>query len=94
MTRTYRALAALIAYPTEALQAATGEIAAVLAEEGLLPAPHRAAIDDLLESWPDATSTNSRSVTSRCSIAAARCRCTCSSMCMAKAAIAGKPWPI
>ena len=34
MARTYRALAALIAYPTEALQAATGEIAAVLAEEG------------------------------------------------------------
>jgi nitrate reductase delta subunit len=48
MARTYRALAALIAYPTEALQAATGEIAAVLAEEGLVPAPHRAAIDGLL----------------------------------------------
>jgi nitrate reductase molybdenum cofactor assembly chaperone NarJ/NarW len=48
MARTYRALAALIAYPTEALQAATGEIAAVLAEEGLVPAPRRAAIDDLL----------------------------------------------
>jgi nitrate reductase delta subunit len=48
MARTYRALAALIAYPTEALQAATGEIAAVLAEEGLVPAPHCAAIGDLL----------------------------------------------
>ena len=48
MARTYRALAALIAYPTEALQAATGEIAAVLAEEGLVPAPQRAAIDGLL----------------------------------------------
>jgi nitrate reductase delta subunit len=48
MARTYRALAALIAYPTEALQAATGEIAAVLAEELLVPAPQRAAIDDLL----------------------------------------------
>jgi nitrate reductase delta subunit len=48
MARTYRALAALIAYPTEALQAATGEIAAVFAEEGLVPAPHRAAIDGLL----------------------------------------------
>jgi nitrate reductase delta subunit len=48
MARTYRALAALIAYPTEALQAATGEIAAVLAEEGLVPTPRRAAIDDLL----------------------------------------------
>ena len=48
MARTYRALAALIAYPTDALQAATGEIAVVLAEEGLVPAPQRAAIDDLL----------------------------------------------
>lgn len=48
MARTYRALAALIAYPTEALQAATGEIAAVLADEGLIRAPQRAAIDVLL----------------------------------------------
>jgi nitrate reductase delta subunit len=48
MARTYRALAALIAYPTEALQAATGEIAAVLAEDGLVPAPRRFAIGDLL----------------------------------------------
>ncbi len=48
MTRSYRALAALITYPTEALQAATSEIAAVLAEEDLVPAARRAAIDDLL----------------------------------------------
>jgi nitrate reductase molybdenum cofactor assembly chaperone NarJ/NarW len=48
MARTYRALAALISYPTDALQAATGEIASVLAEEGLVPAPQRAAIDGLL----------------------------------------------
>lgn len=48
MARTYRALAALISYPTEALQSATGEIAAVLAEEDLVPAPQRAAIDGLL----------------------------------------------
>jgi nitrate reductase delta subunit len=53
MARTYRALAALIAYPTEALQAATGEIAAVLAEEGLVPAPHLAAIDVLLAELAD-----------------------------------------
>ena len=53
MARTYRALAALIAYPTEALQAATGEIAAVLAEEGLVPAPQRAAIDGLLAELAD-----------------------------------------
>jgi len=48
MARTYRALAALIAYPTDALQAATVEIASALAEEGLVPASHRAAIDVLL----------------------------------------------
>jgi nitrate reductase molybdenum cofactor assembly chaperone NarJ/NarW len=48
MARTYRALAALISYPTEALQAATGEIATVLAEEELVPAAQRAAIGGLL----------------------------------------------
>ncbi len=48
MALTYRALAALIAYPSEALQAATGEIAAVMAEEGLVTAQARAAIDVLL----------------------------------------------
>ena len=53
MARTYRALAAMIAYPTEALQAATAEIAAVLAEEDLVPAPRRAAIDGLLTELAD-----------------------------------------
>jgi nitrate reductase delta subunit len=48
MTRTYRALAALISYPTPALQAGTDEIAAVLADEDLVPGPQRAAIDGLL----------------------------------------------
>jgi nitrate reductase delta subunit len=48
MARTYRALAALISYPTEALQAAGSEIAAVLSEEGLIPRANRAAIDTLL----------------------------------------------
>ena len=53
MARTYRALSALIAYPTEELQAATGEIAAVLAEEGLVPAPQRIAIAHLLAELSD-----------------------------------------
>jgi nitrate reductase delta subunit len=48
MARTYRALAALISYPTEALQTATGEIATALAEEGMVPASLRAATDALL----------------------------------------------
>jgi nitrate reductase delta subunit len=48
MARTYRALAALISYPTEALQSAVGEIAAAFDAEGLIPQAHRAAIDTLL----------------------------------------------
>lgn len=49
MARTFRALASLISYPTEALQAATGEIAAALADEDMVPASHRAAIGVLLD---------------------------------------------
>src|SRR5690348_4437252 len=48
MARTWRALGALLSYPTEALQAATGEIAAVLADEALLSAKERTAIGALL----------------------------------------------
>lgn len=48
MARTYRALAALLSYPTEALQAATDEIATVLAAEGLVSSKRRAGIDVLL----------------------------------------------
>jgi nitrate reductase delta subunit len=48
MARTYKALAALISYPTEALQAATDEIAEVLAAEGLVSLSQRAGIADLL----------------------------------------------
>jgi len=48
MARTYRALAALLSYPTEALQGATEEIASVLIEERLIPQAHRAAIAVLL----------------------------------------------
>lgn len=48
MSRTYRALAALLSYPTPELQAATEEIAAVLAAEGLLPARPRTSLSPLL----------------------------------------------
>lgn len=48
MARTYRALAALLSYPTEALQAATDEIAEVLAEEAIVAAPQLAAIRSFL----------------------------------------------
>jgi nitrate reductase molybdenum cofactor assembly chaperone NarJ/NarW len=49
MARTYRALAALLSYPTEALQAVTGEIAEVLAGEAIVPAPRLAAIRAFLD---------------------------------------------
>jgi nitrate reductase delta subunit len=49
MARTYRALAALLSYPTEALQAATGEIAEALAGEAIVPdlAAIRTFLDDI-----------------------------------------------
>jgi nitrate reductase delta subunit len=49
MARTYRALSALLSYPTEALQAATGEVAAVLEAEGLVCASRRARLGILLQ---------------------------------------------
>ena len=48
MARTWRALGALLSYPTEELQGGTGEIAAALADEDIVPAPARAAIGGLL----------------------------------------------
>jgi nitrate reductase delta subunit len=49
MARTYRALGALLSYPTEALQAAAAEIADVLDTECLLPPAHRTALRSLLQ---------------------------------------------
>jgi nitrate reductase delta subunit len=49
MARTYRALAALLSYPTEALQAATDEIAEALAEEAIVATPQLAAIRTFLD---------------------------------------------
>lgn len=46
--KTYRALGALLTYPTDALIAALPEIRAAFVEEGLLSAPHVAAIDKLI----------------------------------------------
>ncbi len=54
MARTYRALAALLSYPTEALQAATVEIAAALAEEGIVPEPRLVEIRTFLGELADA----------------------------------------
>jgi nitrate reductase delta subunit len=51
MARTWRALAALLSYPTEDLRAATADIAAVIAEESILPlAAIRPLLDELAES--------------------------------------------
>lgn len=48
MARTWRALAALLAYPTAELQSATDEIAVVLQSDGLLSAAQRASLSNLL----------------------------------------------
>ncbi len=48
MARTWRALGALLAYPTEDLQAATDEIAKVLAEERIVSPARRVAVEELL----------------------------------------------
>jgi len=48
MARSYRALAALLSYPTEELQAAVEQIAAVLADENIVLKPERKAIQALL----------------------------------------------
>ena len=48
MARTYRALAALLSYPTAELLTATAEIAAILKEEALLPATSHATVAGFL----------------------------------------------
>lgn len=49
MVRTYRALAALLSYPTEALQRATEELASVLIGEGLVTPARQAGIIAFLD---------------------------------------------
>lgn len=49
MARTYRALASLLSYPTEALQAATDEIAAALSDEGIVTPTRQADIQSFLD---------------------------------------------
>ncbi len=48
MARTWRALGALLSYPTEELQAATAAIDTVLADEGIVSLQQREAIGNLL----------------------------------------------
>lgn len=51
MARTYRALAALLSYPTGAIQAAVPEIAAALEAEAMLPEASRTALAALLRDF-------------------------------------------
>ncbi|MFC7610769.1 nitrate reductase molybdenum cofactor assembly chaperone [Teichococcus aestuarii] len=51
MARTYRALAALLSYPTEAMRAAVPEIAAALEAEAMLPEASRTALAALLRDF-------------------------------------------
>jgi nitrate reductase delta subunit len=48
MTKTFKALGALLTYPTPALVAAAGEISAVVEQEERLPAKNKAALSDLV----------------------------------------------
>lgn len=49
MAKTYKALSALLTYPTAELQRAGEEIRQAIAEEGLVPPRDRAALDTLIE---------------------------------------------
>jgi len=49
MIRTLKVLSVLLTYPTAELQAAAPEMRAALAEEGLLPAAHRRAVEGLID---------------------------------------------
>lgn len=49
MLMTFKALSALLSYPTAELQAATGDVRAALAAERLLPAPALGALEPLLD---------------------------------------------
>jgi nitrate reductase molybdenum cofactor assembly chaperone NarJ/NarW len=54
MALTYRALAALLSYPTEDLRASAGELADVLVIEGMVKAPQRAALLAFLDEIAEA----------------------------------------
>ena len=49
MSKTFKALSALLSYPEEALQEATPELRKILDEEALLPRERRKALDALIE---------------------------------------------
>ena len=49
MSKTFKALSALLSYPEEVLQKAAPELRKVLDEEALLPPERRAALDTLIE---------------------------------------------
>ncbi len=49
MIITFKALSALLSYPSDALQAAVPEIRQVLADEAILPSPHMQALEPLIQ---------------------------------------------
>jgi len=49
MAKTFKALSALLTYPTADLQKAAGEIKQAIADEGLVPARDRAGLDTLID---------------------------------------------
>ena len=92
MTRTFKALSALLTYPTAEMQArAAGARGRYRARRRLCRGDRPPARSAAERRWRPAISTICRSVTSCCLTAPVRCRCTCSSMCMARAATAARP---
>ena len=91
MARTYRALAALLSYPTEDLLAAAGQIAAVLADENIVFFDVNNHIQTI---WPDRISMPRRSDMCPCSIAAGRFPYICSNIYTERIAIAARRWRI
>ncbi len=95
MTNSFKALSALLSYPTAELKAAAGAIREVLYVEALAP---RWAMDQLKKPADrdrDARScTNCRNAMCSCSTAPVRSPCISSSMSMASRAIADRRWSI
>ena len=87
MTMTFKALSALMSYPTEELQVSANELRDALRTEAIVPFAAGSSIASSTRS-PKAISSTSRNATCCCSIAPAPCRCTSSSTYMARAAIA------
>ena len=91
MSRTLKALSALLTYPTAELQQAAGEISEVIDGDTLIPPRIRAGLHELMTELATGDLYDLQERYVCCSTARAHCRCICSSTCMARAATAARP---